>query len=238
MEEKQYGGYILRLLAYLFDMCILWLVPLTFLLAIVTYTNTTTDFWVSLLWLFLELLLFQWLLSYLYFILTFLWFNGSLGKLVAGLSIEKENGEKPTIGDALIRFPVGYLVSSLALGLGFFWIIKDPKKKSFHDHFVGTVVVKKNSPIPLVIALPCLIGVIFFLCSAIYQTGVKRNLWQKVGTEVESFSKTVNQIIRENTQKINERNIPPAVSPYPIPAKPTSPPVDFNTNNQQPEKFF
>jgi len=235
--EKQYGGYILRMLAYLFDTLVLWLVPLTFLFAVVSFTNTTTDFWVSLLWLFLELLLFQWLLSYLYFIFTFLWFNGSFGKLVAGLSIEKENGEKPTLGDAFIRFPVGYLVSGLALGLGFFWIIKDPKKKAFHDHFAGTVVVKKNSPLPLYIALPCLIGVIFFLSTAIYQTGIKRNLWQRLGTEVVNFSETVNQIIRENTQQINKKNVPPTVPSLPIP-KPTSPSVDFNTSNQPLEKFF
>ncbi len=44
------------------------------------------------------------------------------------------------VRQALLRY-VGYFISLLPLGLGFFWIIRDKKKRGFHDLIAHTVVI-------------------------------------------------------------------------------------------------
>ena len=44
------------------------------------------------------------------------------------------------VGQAVLRY-VGYFISLLPLGLGFFWIIRDKKKRGFHDLIAHSVVI-------------------------------------------------------------------------------------------------
>ena len=44
-------------------------------------------------------------------------------------------------GTAVVRY-LGYIPSSLVLGLGFFWVLWDPNKQAWHDKIAGTQVVK------------------------------------------------------------------------------------------------
>ncbi len=75
---------------------------------------------------------------------TFFWVkqNGqTLGGKVLGVRIIKENGSSMTIGASSLRY-IGFWVSSLILGLGYFWVIWDAKKQGWHDKIAGTVVIK------------------------------------------------------------------------------------------------
>ena len=45
------------------------------------------------------------------------------------------------IGTALLRY-VGYIVSGIALGLGFLWIIWDAEKQGWHDKIASTKVIR------------------------------------------------------------------------------------------------
>ena len=50
--------------------------------------------------------------------------------------------QKPTPGKLVLRY-FGYYLSLLPLGLGFLWILLDPKKRGWHDLLAGTVVIEK-----------------------------------------------------------------------------------------------
>lgn len=179
-----HAGYTIRLFAALFDTLLIGIIPLIILFVIVNNTTDTSGFWIGILWLLLEIFFLQWFLSLSYQIITFMFFHASLGKHLAGLSIEKENQSPPALTDGLMRFLVGYTVSGLALGLGFFWIIKDPQKKGFHDHFAGTFVVKKSSPLPLFLSLPLLICAYLLLSLQIIKTGSSTGLFQNLQQDV------------------------------------------------------
>ena len=64
------------------------------------------------------------------------------GKLVLGLRIvDADTGRAPSFGRFALRY-VGYLVSALPLGLGYFWAIWDKRRQGWHDKMAGTLVVR------------------------------------------------------------------------------------------------
>lgn len=54
--------------------------------------------------------------------------------------VDAKTGEKPSKGQFIARY-LGYILSTLPLGLGFIWIYYDNKKQGFHDKIAGTVVI-------------------------------------------------------------------------------------------------
>lgn len=68
-------------------------------------------------------------------------FLGTPGKLLMGCQVVDADSFQPISGkQALIRY-LGYYVSLLSLGLGFFWIAWDKRKQGFHDKMANTVVL-------------------------------------------------------------------------------------------------
>ncbi len=64
------------------------------------------------------------------------------GKMVIGATIvDADTGGKPSTQQFLIRY-FAYIVSTIPLCLGFFWIALDPRKQAWHDKLAGTVVVR------------------------------------------------------------------------------------------------
>ena len=70
----------------------------------------------------------------------------TLGKWVAGLRIERRDGEPLSVGRALLRHMVGYPLTLLTLGLGFLFAAFDPQGRALHDWLAGTVVVRSRQP--------------------------------------------------------------------------------------------
>jgi uncharacterized RDD family membrane protein YckC len=71
----------------------------------------------------------------------------TLGMASWHLRVEREDGALLGWGDTLRR--LGWaLVSLLALGLGFLWIVFDPERRAWHDRLSRTrvVVLPKGSP--------------------------------------------------------------------------------------------
>ncbi len=83
------------------------------------------------------------------------YFQGTLGKLLTGLRVTAENGEKLSFKRIAFRQTIGYSFSWLIFGLGYLSMIKDPNKQTWHDKAVGSIVVVKQKLWPL--ALICLI---------------------------------------------------------------------------------
>jgi len=67
----------------------------------------------------------------------------TIGKWATGLRIERVSGAELGIGRALLRNFVGYLLSSLLLGLGFIAAAFTSRGRALHDLLAGTVVVRE-----------------------------------------------------------------------------------------------
>ncbi|MCA1620830.1 MAG: RDD family protein [Acidobacteria bacterium] len=70
----------------------------------------------------------------------------TLGKWVAGLRIERRDGEALSVRRALLRHLVGYPLTLLTLGLGFLVAAFNPQGRALHDWLAGTVVVRSRAP--------------------------------------------------------------------------------------------
>jgi uncharacterized RDD family membrane protein YckC len=85
------------------------------------------------------------LLSYIFpLIFTIaLWmkFGGTPGKRLLKIKVlDEKTGQYLSLSQSLLRY-FGYFVSIIGLFIGFIWIAFDSKKKGWHDHIAGTVVV-------------------------------------------------------------------------------------------------
>jgi len=65
----------------------------------------------------------------------------TIGKLVCYLKVVQTSGEPISYGQAFLRW-VGYLVSSILLYLGFFWVMVDYNRQGWHDKIADTYVIK------------------------------------------------------------------------------------------------
>jgi uncharacterized RDD family membrane protein YckC len=75
-----------------------------------------------------------------YFIIPTILWGRTPGKWVAGIVVVDSDGRTP--GPAAIpREMIGKLVSFLAVGIGFLWLIPDEKHQGWHDKIAGTFVV-------------------------------------------------------------------------------------------------
>jgi uncharacterized RDD family membrane protein YckC len=63
------------------------------------------------------------------------------GKSVTRIKVIRVNGMSLSAGDAVLRF-VGYWISSIFFGLGYFWALFDAQSQAWHDKIAGTYVVK------------------------------------------------------------------------------------------------
>lgn len=150
MTEERYGGFWRRAVAYGIDTAILQIVCIILFAAGLLIRIINQPGWYGMetdlpdgfpdfgaVWVYYLMVL---ILDMVYFT----WFHGAVGrtpgKMLLGLRVVQATGEPMTFGLAFLRW-VGYLISKLALGLGFIWIAFDRRKQGWHDKLAGTVVV-------------------------------------------------------------------------------------------------
>jgi uncharacterized RDD family membrane protein YckC len=68
----------------------------------------------------------------------------SIGMMVVGIKLVKENGEAVGFARSLLRHTVGYVLSLVGLGLGFLWVLFDAKHQGWHDKLSRTLVVRMS----------------------------------------------------------------------------------------------
>ena len=65
----------------------------------------------------------------------------TVGKMAVGIKVVVGGNRNPGIGRAALRETIGKYLSIIALGLGFLWIVRDPRKQGWHDKIASTYVV-------------------------------------------------------------------------------------------------
>ncbi len=135
---KNYVGFWIRLVASIIDTILLLVIIIPVLVGI--YGE---EYWLSEVFFmgFWDLIL-NYILPAIAVIIFWSYKSATPGKMVfRAVIVDEKTGNKPTAKQFVIRY-IGYYVSSLVLGLGFFWIIWDKKKQGWHDKMAGTVVVR------------------------------------------------------------------------------------------------
>ena len=140
----QYAGVIIRGIAFLLDIIFLsiFFFPITYLVK-GTWIMVRKDhvwwggFWDPLCLIFL-------IIIFLYFIISEGLTGHTIGKLLTGLKVIKENGSKITIKQSIIR-TFGRIIDGLPfLNLaGIISIFISPQKQRLGDKFAKTVVIKR-----------------------------------------------------------------------------------------------
>jgi len=89
------------------------------------------------------------LLLLAYHIVFWTWKGTTIGGIICQLRLVRMNGEPLRFVDALVR-GLSSLFSIAVLGLGCFWILRDPERQAWHDKIAGTYVVKvpRSWPVP------------------------------------------------------------------------------------------
>ena len=75
-------------------------------------------------------------------ILLWKYYQATPAKMIFKATIvDAKTGGKPSLRQLIIRY-LGYIISTIPLGLGIFWVAFDKKKQGFHDKLANTVVVQ------------------------------------------------------------------------------------------------
>jgi hypothetical protein len=120
----RYAGFLPRLGAFVID-------------------NLITGVPVALFAIFIDIPALGTVISIVYYVL-FTYYQGQTpGKMLLGLHVQDENGNKPTLKQVLLREVVGKIISTVILLIGYLWILWDPKKRGWHDYIARTYVIKK-----------------------------------------------------------------------------------------------
>lgn len=69
----------------------------------------------------------------------------TLGKMALRIKVVNAEGNKPGLGYAALREILGKLISTIAVCVGFLWIVWDREKQSWHDKIASTYVVRAKS---------------------------------------------------------------------------------------------
>ncbi len=124
-----YAGFWIRTAASLIDSVLMLLITAPFPLLLFVFPSETAVLGLSTVF------------SALLVILFWRWKQGTPGKLLLRLRIvDADGGAEPDLRQWCLRY-VGYVLSTVPLLLGFFWVLWDPRCQGWHDKLAGTVVV-------------------------------------------------------------------------------------------------
>ena len=137
-NDLKYVGFWKRTVAVLVDTFLIILVTLPILIWVygIEYLNNEH----------MEKGSFDFIINYVFptiaVILLWKYYQATPGKMIFKATIvDAKTGGKPTLKQWIIRY-LGYFVSLLPFGLGYFWVAFDKKKQSFHDKLANTLVIQ------------------------------------------------------------------------------------------------
>jgi len=136
-------GFGRRLVAYLIDAIILWVVGacLGFVFFSLAASGRGQD---ALTGANLALQCLSALIALAYLVVFWATSGQTPGKMALGIKVIGTDGAPVGWGKALLRY-VGYIISGLVFALGFIWIAFDSKRQGWHDKIAKTYVVRKDT---------------------------------------------------------------------------------------------
>jgi len=128
--------FYLRCVAILLDYMLLLTLPVAWLLSSrFLGEGSGTVSISSTVWYFVAIL---WVIDFIAFPL----FRGqTFGKMLVGITMLRKDGGPMRLGSIAFRNTVGYLLSTLTLGIGFLLPVVNKSGRALHDYLAGTVVV-------------------------------------------------------------------------------------------------
>ena len=137
-NDLKYVGFWKRTVAVLVDTFLIILVTLPILIWVygIEYLNNEH----------MEKGSFDFIINYVFptiaVILLWRYYQATPGKMIFKATIvDARTGGKPSLRQLIIRY-LGYIISTIPLCLGIFWVAFDKKKQGFHDKLANTVVVQ------------------------------------------------------------------------------------------------
>jgi len=137
-NDFKYVGFWKRTVAVLVDTFLIILVTLPILIWVygIEYLNNEH----------MEKGSFDFIINYVFptiaVILLWKYYQATPGKMIFKATIvDARTGGKPSLRQLIIRY-LGYIISTIPLCLGIFWVAFDKKKQGFHDKLANTVVVQ------------------------------------------------------------------------------------------------
>ena len=139
-SPSSYGGFWIRVVAYIIDVVILGIVGAIFSIPFaVNYSDVNslnsaaarTSNGIDL------------VLSFLYFTLLWTYMGASLGQRILGMHVvDAATGQPITFGKAALRW-FGLIISFFVCFIGVIWVAFDQRKQGWMDKIAGTVVVRR-----------------------------------------------------------------------------------------------
>lgn len=141
-ESLEYVGFWPRVLAALIDTVVFLAITTPLLVAIYGWDYFVgtdrpviagpADFVIS------------WVFPTIATIVLWRWIGATPGKRMIGARVvDDTTGGKLSVGQAVVR-SLAYILSSLPLCAGFFWIAFDPRSQGWHDKLAHSVVVRQR----------------------------------------------------------------------------------------------
>lgn len=69
--------------------------------------------------------------------------GGTIGHRLAGLRVVRENGDRLGVVHAFVRLMAQLGLSLPPLGMGFLWMLDQPRRQTWHDLIANSVVVRE-----------------------------------------------------------------------------------------------
>lgn len=138
ISEHFYSGFWIRMVAFMIDVCII--ISLTSLINFITFGKLELGYKIPIL---NDTLLYILTYHAYFFVLTYL-FSQTIGKMIFGIKVEKNNGSKLTLVDTFFREVVGRFLNYALKYVLYLIIPFTDKKKGIHDYIADSVVVKSD----------------------------------------------------------------------------------------------
>ncbi|MFC2061040.1 RDD family protein [Elusimicrobiota bacterium] len=134
------AGFWIRILAFLIDACLLFILNLILLHIFFGKSASTQGENLS-------ASLFSFLVFFLpavYYIFFHAKYGQTIGKKILKLKVIKKDGNEMNYEQSLARY-FGYILTVFTLGIGFLVVLFNKRKRALHDFIAGTKVIRKRN---------------------------------------------------------------------------------------------
>jgi uncharacterized RDD family membrane protein YckC len=189
-----------RFIAFIVDVLIcITIIYLTVLF--ITFQSTTPNLLNAVFLSIIFLLLIYPLVSM--FVVSFMTskFGGDPGKILSGLAIINSKNQLISTKRAFFRQYIAKSFSGLFFGLGYLWIIHDPKQQAWHDQMADTFVINKypKTKIIGVISACLLLALQVFLIMQIFsQVKAHASIYSELFANLENSLKSSSNKLENN----------------------------------------